>query len=97
MKIYVGNLSFDATEEQLRESFAGFGEVSGCNIITDKFTGKSRGFGFVEMSNQDEGNAAISGMNGQELAGRALNVNEARPREDRGGRGGGGGGRDNRW
>lgn len=94
MNIYVGNLSFDTTEEQLRQSFEGYGEVSSVNVIKDRYTGEPRGFAFVEMSNQDEAMAAISGLNSQELNGRTLNVNEARPREDRGGggRGGGGGG-----
>ena len=97
MKIYIDNLSFDATEEQLRQAFEGFGEVMSVNIITDRDTGRSRGFAFVEMSSQDEGTAAINGLNGQELNGRTLNVNEARPRTDRGGgRGGGGGGRGGR-
>lgn len=109
MNIYVGNLSFDTTEDQLREAFSEFGEVSSARIISDQYSGKSRGFGFVEMSSQDEGMAAISGMNERELDGRTLTVNEARPRtENRGGgggggrgrgggnRGGGGGGR-NRW
>ncbi|MEW5795460.1 MAG: RNA-binding protein [Candidatus Zixiibacteriota bacterium] len=91
MNIYVGNLSFDTTEDQLRQAFAGFGEVSSVNIITDKYTGEPRGFAFVEMSGKAEAIAAISGLNGQELNGRALNVNEARPRtEGAGGRGGGG-------
>lgn len=90
MNIYVGNLSFDTTEDQLRQAFSGFGEVSSVNIITDKYTGEPRGFAFVEMSGKAEAIAAISGLNGQELNGRALNVNEARPRaEGAGGRGGG--------
>jgi RNA recognition motif-containing protein len=93
MNIYVGNLSFDTTEEQLRKAFEGFGEVSSVNIITDKYSGESRGFGFVEMSNQEAATAAIGGLNGQELNGRTLNVNEARPRTERGGGGGRGGGR----
>ncbi len=91
MNIYVGNLSFDTTEEQLRQAFEGFGEVSSVNIITDRYSGESRGFGFVEMASQDAATAAINGLNGQELNGRALNVNEARPRADRGGGGRGGG------
>lgn len=90
MKIYVGNLSFDTTEVQLRDTFAEFGEVTSCNIISDKFTGKPRGFAFVEMSNSDEGQAAIAELNGKDMMGRDLNVNEAKPREA-GGRGGGGG------
>jgi RNA recognition motif-containing protein len=93
MNIYVGNLSYDTTDDQLRQVFEGFGQVSSCNIITDKFSGESRGFGFVEMPDQGEAEAAISGLNGQELSGRALNVNEARPRTDNRGGGRGGGGR----
>jgi RNA recognition motif-containing protein len=96
MNIYVGNLSYNTTEDMLRQAFEGFGEVSRVNIIKDKFSGDSRGFAFVEMPNQDEGMAALSGLNGQDLDGRSLSVNEARPRDDRGdrgGRGGGGGGR----
>jgi len=98
MNIYVGNLSRDVVEDDLREAFENFGEVSTVNIIKDKFSGESRGFGFVEMSSKDEAMAAITGLNGKELDGRTLNVNEARPRNDnrgggRGGRGGGGGGR----
>ena len=95
MNIYVGNLSFDTTEEHLRQAFEGYGEVTNVNIITDRESGRSRGFGFVEMSSQEEAQAAMAGLNGQELNGRTLNVNEARPRTDGGGRGGsrGGGGR----
>lgn len=96
MNIYVGNLSFDTTEEQLRQAFESFGEVSSVNIITDKYTGEPRGFAFVEMSDKDAAAGAIADLNGQDLNGRTLNVNEARPRTDRGGgRGGsrGGGGR----
>jgi RNA recognition motif-containing protein len=90
MNIYVGNLSFDASEEEIRQAFTAFGQVSSVSIIKDKFTGESRGFAFVEMPNNTEGQAAINGMNGKELRGRALRVNEARPRES--GFGGGGGG-----
>ncbi len=93
MNIYVGNLSFQTTEENLREAFEGYGNVSSVNIITDKFSGESRGFAFVEMSNNDEGNAAIQGLNGADLGGRNIKVSEARPREERSGGGGGGGGR----
>jgi RNA recognition motif-containing protein len=97
MNIYVGNLSFETTEDQLRQAFGGFGEVISASIIADKFSGESRGFGFVEMAGKTEAAAAITGLNGQDLNGRALNVNEARPRESGGGnRGGGGGGRGNR-
>ena len=93
MNIYIGNMSFDTTEDQLRQAFEGFGEVSTVNIIKDKYSGDPRGFAFVEMSAKDEAIAAISGLNGQELNGRALNVNEAKPRAQSGGGRGGGGGR----
>ena len=89
MNIYVGNLSFNATEEDLKTAFGAFGSVSSASIIKDKFSGESRGFGFVEMPNQAEAQAAIDGLNGQDLNGRALNVNEAKPRTE-GGRSGGG-------
>jgi RNA recognition motif-containing protein len=91
MNIYVGNLSWDVTQEELQEAFEAHGQVKSVNIITDKYTGKSRGFGFVEMPNDDEARAAINALNDQELKGRNLNVNEARPRTE-GRRGGGGGG-----
>ena len=99
MNIYVGNLSFDETETTLQAAFAEHGEVTSARIITDRETGRSRGFGFVEMPKNDEAEAAIQAMNGKEVQGRALTVNEARPREDRGGAGGGGGGgnRERRW
>jgi len=87
VNIYVGNLSYDATEDDVRNAFGAYGEVSSVNIIMDRNTGRSRGFGFVEMSNAEEGNAAIEGLNLQRIAGRAVTVNEARPREDRGGGG----------
>ena len=95
MKIYVGNLSYEVTEEDLRLALEEFGQVESATIIKDKYSGKSKGFGFVEMDSKDEGQAAIDGLNGKELKGRALKVNEARPRtENSGGRGGGyGGGR----
>ena len=89
MNIYVGNLSRDVTDEDLRQAFEDFGQVESINIIKDKFTGESRGFGFVEMPSKDEAQAAITGLNGKDLKGRALNINEARPRTE--GRGGGGG------
>lgn len=89
MNIYVGNLSRDVTEDELRGAFEAHGEVASANIITDKFTGQSRGFGFVEMPKDDEAQAAIDALNGTELKGRALNVNQARPRTDRPRRGGG--------
>ena len=91
MNLYVGNVSYDATEDDLIEAFKEFGEVSSASIITDRITGRSRGFGFVEMPNGSEAQAAIDGMNGKELAGRQLTVSEARPKAPRGGGGGGGG------
>jgi len=92
MNIYVGNLSYSVTEDDLRQAFGSFGQVASVSIIKDKFSNQSKGFGFVEMPSQEEAQAAISGMNGKELKGRAMNVNEARPRtDDR--RSGGGGGR----
>jgi cold-inducible RNA-binding protein len=99
--IFVGNLSFGATEDAVRSLFEAYGAVDRVNVVTDRDTGRARGFGFVEMSNDGEGEKAIAGLNGRELDGRALNVNEARPKEDRGGggyRGNGGGQRQNkRW
>ena len=92
MHIYVGNLPWDLTEEDLREAFAAFGEVETAKIVTDRETGRARGFGFVEMSNKDEGTAAISGMNEKDLKGRSIKVNEARPRTENRRPGGGGGG-----
>ena len=99
MRLYVGNISFNATQDSLREAFSAFGEVSTISVVTDRDPGQPRGFGFVEMSSDSEGQAAINGLNGTELEGRALNVNEARPRPERGGFGGGnsrGGGRQTR-
>jgi RNA recognition motif-containing protein len=94
VNIYVGNLSNQTTEDDLRQAFEAFGQVESANIIKDKFSGDSRGFGFVEMPSKEEAQKAIEEMNGKDLTGRAINVNEARPRTDRGGgRGGGGGGR----
>jgi RNA recognition motif-containing protein len=93
MNIYVGNLSFKTTDTELREAFESFGNVSSVNIITDRETGRPRGFAFVEMPNAEEGRKAVESLNGQNMGGRALTVNEARPREDRGRGGGGGGGR----
>ena len=92
MKIYVGNLSFNTSNNDLSDMFAEFGTVQSSNVIEDRETGRSRGFGFVEMSSKSEGEAAISALNGKEVEGRELKVNEAKPREDRGGFGGGGGG-----
>jgi len=111
MNIYVGNLSFDATEADLENAFNEFGDVRSVNIIKDRDTGRSRGFAFVEMNDQQAGQQAIDALNNQQIAGRAVTVNEARPREERGGgggggghrgggggnRGGGGGGRGGRW
>ncbi|NCA82230.1 MAG: RNA-binding protein [Opitutae bacterium] len=108
-KLYVGNLSFDTTENDLRRLFEPFGTVSSCNLIMDKMTDKSRGFAFVELSSPAEAAKAIAEMNGKDVGGRALTVNEAKPREDRprggggfgggggGGYGGGGGGRRDRY
>ncbi len=97
MNIYVGNLSFDLTEEDLRKAFESYGQVETATMVKDKFSGQSRGFGFVEMPTKAEAIAAINGLNGKDLNGRTLSVNEARPRSDtrrgQGGRGGGGGGR----
>jgi len=87
MKIYIGNLSFDATEETLRQKFESYGEVTNVNMITDRDTGRPRGFAFVEMSGQSEATAAIDGLNGQDLDGRTLKVNEARERNADGGGG----------
>ena len=91
MKLYVGNLSFQTSSDDLQELFAQAGTVESASVVEDRETGRSRGFGFVEMSTNEEGQAAIAKFNGQEVNGRNLNVNEAKPREDRGGRGGGGG------
>ncbi|MBK5092319.1 MAG: RNA-binding protein [Actinobacteria bacterium] len=92
MKIYVGNLSYSIDSEDLRAAFAEFGAVDSAEVVVDRNTNRSRGFGFVEMSNDEEAKAAIEGLNGKDLDGRALNVNEARPRRNDSGRGGGGGG-----
>jgi RNA recognition motif-containing protein len=91
-KIYVGGLPYSATEQQLSDLFAAHGAVASARIITDKFTGQSRGFGFVEMSADSEAQAAIAALNGAEMGGRTLTVNEARPQEPRTGGGGGRGG-----
>jgi len=93
MNLYAGNLSRDLSESELREAFEAYGSVTSCSIIKDKFSGDSRGFGFVEMSNKAEADKAISALNGKELKGRTLTVNEARPRSDNRGGGGFGGGR----
>jgi len=94
VNIYVGNLSNQTTEDDLRQAFEAFGQVESVNIIKDRFSGESRGFGFVEIPSKQEAQKAIEEMNGKDLMGRAVNVNEARPKTDHGGgRGGGGGGR----
>ena len=90
VNIYVGNLPREATEEDVKEAFQGFGEVASVSIIKDKFSGEPRGFGFVEMPKKEEGQAAIEQLNGKDLKGRTLTVNEARPKVERGGGGGGG-------
>ena len=92
-KLYVGNLSYNVDSSELEQLFGQHGQVVSAQIINDRDTGRSKGFGFVEMSSDDEADAAITALNGQQHGGRALTVNEARPREDRGGGGGGGGGR----
>ena len=95
MNIFVGNMSYQATEEEIRALFEPFGDIESVKIITDRDTGRSRGFGFVEMPNDDEARAAIAGLDGREIEGRSIKVNESRPKPDRGGGGGrGGGGRD---
>lgn len=91
MNIFVGNLSFNTNEDDLRAAFEAYGQVSSARIITDRETGRSRGFAFVEMSDSSEAQAAISGLDGRDMDGRNLKVNEAKPKEE-GGRGGGGGG-----
>lgn len=91
-KLYVGNLSYSTSDSDLQELFSPFGAVDSARVITDRDTGRSKGFGFVEMANDAEAQAAIDSLNGQETGGRSLTVNEARPREERGPRAGGGGG-----
>jgi RNA recognition motif-containing protein len=86
MNIYIGNMSFDTTEDQVRQAFEGFGEITTVKLISDRDTGRPKGFGFVEMPDQSEATAAISGLNGKELNGRELNVNEAKPRPQGGNR-----------
>lgn len=104
MKLYIGNLPFQTSGPDLEELFASIGAVESASVVEDRETGRSRGFGFVEMANQEDGEKAIAELNGTEFGGRTIKVNEARPREDRGrgahgGDGGGGrsGGRSNRW
>ncbi len=101
MNIYVGNLPYTSNSDQLKALFEGYGQVSNASVVSDKFTGQSRGFGFVEMANDDEARTAIEALNGMQYSGRALVANEARPREERprrefrsDGGGGGRGGRD---
>ncbi len=91
-KLYVGNLPYGTSDSELQRLFEEYGSVMSAQVIVDRDSGRSKGFGFVEMGNQDEAQSAIDGLNGHEVNGRALTVNEARPREDRGGRGGGRGG-----
>ncbi len=91
-KLYVGNLSFETTQSDLESAFGAFGNVHSVNLVTDRDTGRPRGFGFVEMSSDSEAQAAIDGLNDQDLGGRRLTVNIAKPRENRAGGGGGGGG-----
>ena len=93
MKLYVGNLSFQTSSSELEELFGSIGTVESATVVEDRETGRSRGFGFVEMASKEEGEKAIEEFNGKEVGGRELKVNEAKPREDRGGYGGGGGGR----
>ena len=93
MKLYVGNLAFQTSSEDLQQLFAQAGTIESASVVEDRETGRSRGFGFVEMASKEEGEAAIQQFNGKEFNGRNLTVNEARPREDRGGRGGYGGNR----
>jgi RNA recognition motif-containing protein len=99
MRIYVGGLSYSVDSNRLREMFAAEGTVTEANVVEDRYSGQSKGFGFVEMPDASEAQAAIAKLNGRTIDGRALTVNEARPREERGGGGGGnrGGGRGGRW
>lgn len=92
--IFVGNLDFNTSEDELRQLFGAYGQVDRVSIMTDRDTGRSRGFGFVEMSSAEDGEKAITALNGSQVGGRTLNVNEARPKVERGSGGGGGGGRD---
>lgn len=95
--IFVGNLSFTATEDSVRSMFDAYGPVDRVSIVTDRDTGQPKGFGFVEMTNDADAEKAITALNGTELNGRALTINEARPKTERSGGGGGGGRRNNRW
>ena len=100
-RLYVGNLSFHTTDDQLQQLFASYGQIDSVKVVTDRDTGQSRGFGFVEVADDAQAQKAIDELNGREIDGRKLTVHEARPREERGGgrggRGGFGGGRGNRW
>ena len=96
-KLYVGNLSYDVSQSDLEQLFTPFGRVVSADVIMDRMTGRAKGFGFVEMGSEEEAKAAIAGLNGKDNQGRALTVNEARPREERSGGGGGGGGRRDRY
>jgi RNA recognition motif-containing protein len=87
MNIYVGNLPYSVTDSDLRETFAAFGDVSEVNLISDRYTGESKGFGFVEMNNNSEADAAIKGLNGTDMKGRTITVNQAKPKSDRPSRG----------
>ena len=93
MKLYIGNLSYSSTEDEIRQAFEAFGNVDSVDVIKDRYTGESKGFGFVEMADRSEAQKAIEGLNGTELGGRTITVNEARPRGEGRRRGGGGGGR----
>jgi RNA recognition motif-containing protein len=97
MNIYVGNLSYEATQDDIRQAFEAHGEVSSVSIIMDKMTGRSRGFGFVEMPEKSHGEAAVAALNLQEIRGRAMTVNEAKPKTEGGSRGNYGGGRGRSW
>lgn len=92
-KLYVGNISYDLGNEELKETFQSFGDVESAQVIMDRDSGRSKGFGFVEMANEEQAQSAIDALDGKEISGRTLTVNEARPQTDRAGRGGGGGGR----
>ncbi|HSW00885.1 MAG TPA: RNA-binding protein [Sedimentisphaerales bacterium] len=96
MNIYVGNLPFGTTDDDLQRLFAAYGDVSTANVIKDRFSGESRGFGFVEMPSREDATAAIEGLNGTDFQGRSITVNEAKPKSPREGGGGGGGGRGGR-
>lgn len=97
MNIYVGNLPYSVTDADLRETFAQYGEVTSVQLISDKFTGESKGFGFVEMASNSQADAAIKGLNGSAMKGRNITVNQAKPRSDRPSHGGGGGGGGRRY